>query len=480
MGFFSPLWLLLLAPWLAAALWILRRRPEPTPQPAVFLWPGSEVAPQDDRLRTPPLWTILGMLAALLLIVAASDPATGPASPAVIVVLDRGPRMSATSDAGSRIESLCQQLETLRPDLMENVRSVPAEPSSRNTDTLLQQTVQRLARESTAFVVLLSDAPIELPPGDRVIQIKPAQPLRNAGIVFARYAAGQVMVRVAANFQGQADLVVAGGKQSVRLSPGQLDVFARCDEQDAIEVKLDTNDDLPIDNNFLLLRAPAAVNVEGTSTLPPAVARVLEVQATAACDRSRRLRVVVNPDREPSEPALRIVESSMPIVFGVQATPHDVTRDVRWPDAFRVSRLVPGPGWRTIVRTGDRAMVAIRDATPRQVWIGFDSPGWESTADFVVFYSNVIDWLVAAEREDRSVSVDDVAQTFPVVPARVTRDDGSEIAVNRPYIDCDRSPGDVSESIGRLPPVRGVRLAVPLGVFGLGLLCLAAMLIPPR
>jgi hypothetical protein len=76
---------------------------------------------------------------------------------------------------------------------------------------------------------------------------------------------------------------------------------------------------------------------------------------------------------------------------------HPITREVRdWPDDATLAPP-PGEGWQPIVTANGRPCVAVRQWPARQVWIGFDSATFARRPDFVVFWTNVFDWLAGED-----------------------------------------------------------------------------------
>jgi hypothetical protein len=68
---------------------------------------------------------------------------------------------------------------------------------------------------------------------------------------------------------------------------------------------------------------------------------------------------------------------------------------VDWNRALAGAKIEsPPPGeWQTIVSAGGMAAVAVREEPVKEVWVGFDSAEFAHQADFVIFWSNVFDWL---------------------------------------------------------------------------------------
>src|SRR5687768_11090248 len=92
MIFLAPMWLLLAAPWLALAIWMMWGRRSATRVPFLDLWRGSVARPAATRLFRPPPLAIVALLATMLLgILAAAQPivvTNSHEAPPVTVVLD--------------------------------------------------------------------------------------------------------------------------------------------------------------------------------------------------------------------------------------------------------------------------------------------------------------------------------------------------------------------------------------------------------
>jgi hypothetical protein len=219
-------------------------------------------------------------------------------------------------------------------------------------------------------------------------------------------------------------------EQQIDLPPtpgGEAKFFVDLPSLDAAAVaEIDVADDIAIDNvahakrqrNFpaIELRAAGAA---------PEVKRVVDAYAKArpAGEGSGTIAVVA-ADAVPSDVPVAIVAtspSSSALSNGagaVTVAAHPVSAGVDWDDAkAQAIRRPPGQGWRDVVSVGGRAAVAVRESPHRQVWIGLDAPEFARTPDFVIFWTNVFDWL-AGTGNDADGAVADAAQHWvsTVVP----------------------------------------------------------------
>src|SRR5437764_651467 len=111
MAFTSPIFLLALAPWLLASLWLLLGQRRSQEVPFLELWQGPEAVPKTHRhIRRPPLWLALAIAAMLLGVLGAAGPqATSQSispSRTISVVLDRGQTMSADESPSGAVGRL--------------------------------------------------------------------------------------------------------------------------------------------------------------------------------------------------------------------------------------------------------------------------------------------------------------------------------------------------------------------------------------
>jgi hypothetical protein len=130
--------------------------------------------------------------------------------------------------------------------------------------------------------------------------------------------------------------------------------------------------------------------------VPPEVRRVAEAYSRARPVGESGPIVAVPP--APGEAGVIIAsgEWSETSLRGAQVIAHSVSDHVEFsalPGVSIATTNPPGDGWTPIVLLGGRAIVAVRESPTRQVWIGFRSPDFARTPGFVVFWTNVLDWV---------------------------------------------------------------------------------------
>jgi hypothetical protein len=437
MCFASPIWLaLLLPPWAVLAAWLMwSRRGARTDVPFLALWRDvpAESPIEKREFRPPPVALIAALLAVLLAIVASARPGISWASPMdgplVTIVLDRGITMSVDDRRAEVVRAAEQTLNatfglgptdfvavpdgsidhTDRSDWLGPARELP--PTQEQTGEAVQVAVGRALARTTGPVIVLSDQPIAANP--RVAQIAPTKRLENVAITkFAvrETPSPQAMVVVANNSAREtATLRVRSGERMIveraidlpRAAGGETKVFVDLPALDAAavaEIDVGAGDDIAIDNVAHAKRQRSFPAIEIRAAVPAEVRRVAEAygKTRPANEGSKRV-AVVGEEAVPNDVPVAIVAASS--TSNAQAGPvtvaaHPVSAGVDWADAkAQASGTPPGEGWRSVVSVGEHPAVAIREAPHRQVWIGFDAPDFARTPEFVIFWTNVFDWL---------------------------------------------------------------------------------------
>jgi hypothetical protein len=465
MSFASPIALLLLVPWGGLVLWLLSGLRDRVSVPFLDLWSGPVAAPRIKRTIQPPpaaLALVLGSLFLGIFGMAAPGWRSSSTTSRVTLIVDRGITMSPAAQR--------EKLYSLLPEIpAENVVLVPssgsanwkdAPPSAIATSGLLQNAVARALADTTDAVVVLSDQKIDRQ-DSRILQISPDSAPQNVDIV--RLAASisskpQVMVRVRNQSSLKScQLTVTSGDQSVTKSidlsafDGEADAFVDLPKlADMIEAKIDAVDDLAADNTAWLVRQRSWPRIEVRSDLPPELRRMIDVYQThrPASESSRRVNAIADlfalPPNEPGVAILREGSNAKPTNgrVGVEFD-EPVVANVDWREVVKdaVAAQSPGEGWRPVVSCGSQVLVAVRDATARQVWVGFNSPTFPKLKDYVIFWTNVFDYVGQGGDEFTSEPVQMVGsewklqtkfamEPFDILPGIYRRGDGSLRALN--------------------------------------------------
>jgi hypothetical protein len=414
MSFASPIWLTLLLPWAALAAWLLSGRREEARVPFVHLWPRSAAPARIRRaLRIPPVSIACLLGAVLLAVLGSAGPHVARPSNArqhnVTLIVDLYVTSPARDAGGADLQP--SRVVLVRGDATEEVEpsnwrqrvgkrtAVPTLPALRAA------VADALARDARPIVVLTNQR-LGIA-SDRVVNIGTDDPPNNVGIV--RLAArerpvGQVMVTVRNQSPGtRAELTVSSNgaalRQTIELPPtaGERDYFVDMPRLgQTIATALDVQDDIDADNCAWLVRVNSWPDVEARGNLPPELARVIETYGRLRRADSASKRIIVTATMS-DEPAAILSDggAARSIAGPLQVVDHPIGSNVEWDDALgpaRVGELVGG-GWTPLVHAGERVLVAVRERPARQVWVGFDSDTWPRQSSFVIFWTNVFDWL---------------------------------------------------------------------------------------
>jgi hypothetical protein len=502
MSFLAPIWLIGLLPWTAVAVYLLLGRRPQHRVPFLELWLGPVKGPRPKRrIAAPPAAVVAALLAVLLALLAAAGPllhsAAPPASP-ITVVIDRGATMSARAENVPRFveaaAALAEELGKIGPSTSISLQVVPSGPrqaptrvqpsdlvrvvsgvprTAVDTTVAVNATVSQLARGSDPFIVI-TDRP--LPATGALIQVPPQSTVLNVGIDRVAVRASprpQVMVAVrnAKELPARPEVTSAGltvTKNDV-LSYGPPDDrgYTFLDLQalgDVIEVRLAADDAFEADNVAWLVREGNWPRIEPRAPLPAELARMVDVYkwSRPASEASPRVAIVDDVSNlSPGGSAAVIAAPDAPIqpagadtddTVQAEVSPHPVTRNLETGLRLPMVRVAssPPPDWTPVVRFGERVAVAVRDEPARQVWVGFDSPDWPRRPEYVVFWTNVFDWLGGSAGSEyrgypiaplgrgwRRVAGDDVSAgaepgLWPGLYERA--EDGARRAVNAAYV----------------------------------------------
>jgi hypothetical protein len=427
MGFATPIYLLLLIPWTAAVVWVLLGRTRYAHVSSLQFWESTDVAAAPRRaLRKPPLPIVMMLLAALLAVLAAAGLGwRGSVGKRLTVIVDRGVlsaaaiakdpaavhrQLLATAPANTPIDLVLMPGDAIRETDVSDIGTDLAHlrPSGTDTTKTLPQTVMRELARTGQEIVVISAQPLAID-DPRVHVLQPPTSLANAGIdVFAvtEGTTPQALVRVFnATAQARATLRVNGVETPIDLpSAGESrDYFVDLPSLPrTATATLVIADDIAADNVAYLAQRQSWPRLEPTAPLSPGLRRLVDVYARQRPpnDASRRVIVTETSNAPPADVAAAVVATpgaGAKVRFApVSAeTGHPLVRDVAWQRLVKDATIQPpkGNGWKTIVRADEQPLVAIRENPSRQVWVAIDSPAWSQEADYVVFWTNVFDWL---------------------------------------------------------------------------------------
>jgi len=236
------------------------------------------------------------------------------------------------------------------------------------------------------------------------------------------------------------------------------------------------------------VREKAFPRIEARSSLSPSVSRIVEAYGKARPGGdSARVLVVNDASVLPStEKGAIVLPAEVPSQDAVLASDHEITRHVNFQSISHLKRTAAPPpeGWTPVVTAGPNVLVAIKPSEPRQVWIGFDADGWESTTDFVILWTNVFDFLGATKSAgfvchplaDWTAEWNLDNAKSGEWPGLYTRSDGQKRAFNAPDVIVKSTPlADWQSRVAQISARNGAIELSPEG-FLLALACLVASL----
>lgn len=527
MTFLAPTWLLALLPWAAFAGWMLVGRRRRQRVPFLALWDAPEELRRPKKgFEPPPVSLLFALLATLLATLALSRPRTsfGHAEARhVTIVLDRGATMSARSPAGeprfteaarALVQTLARRPESLHIDLVD----VPATTSWSGAPDQLPTALagyKRTAVDTTddlraALHGLTTSGPVLVitdhdlgPTAANVTAVTPSTGVRNVAITALAERAGQVMVTLTTTGATSRTLILRAGDKTVRqtvdfTAPGRRNVFLDLDTSaaDVIEVALDGSDDFSADDRAYLVRGQPWPALEPRSPLPDELRRMIDVyrRLRPAGESSARLAIGRREDVKSDEPAVLLspVDAQESARGEVRPVPHALTAGVDWAGVAQSAALATGgppEGWTILARVGDRPILAVRDAEPRQAWVGFESRTFARTPGYVVFWTNLFDHLAPGSAGFSADALrGPVTDAKRLVPATLPSDvdpvrwpgvfqtPTGKVAFNAPPAVFDDRTSDWKARIAklRIDPSSGVDLSPWLALVALGCVAVAA------
>jgi hypothetical protein len=382
-------------------------------------------------MRPPPVPIVLALLAALLGILAAARPSFTAASTLhdpIVLIVDRGLTMSARTPTGYRFTDgatrVSDELKKRFSDreiklitvpggppqnlrlsgLAHEIQSLP--PTACDTGQALTDVIAGQDATSKSQIIVITDHDI---PGEHIIRVVPESRVQDVAIT-------RLSVREIPTTQAMVEIrnQSARAKTTLRLSTGSFQsdhsinlppapqtrnyFFDLPIPAETVQAQLLDGDDIPANDFAWAVRETRFPKIEPSSPLPPGLSRIIEAYSEARPATFSDSRILIVTDGSalpPTEKGAIVLPAQEPSHDPVLATDHDITRHVNWQGFSRLktSTTPPPESWIPIVTSGPRVLVAIKTGKPRQAWMAFDADGWESTTDFVIFWTNVFDWI---------------------------------------------------------------------------------------
>jgi hypothetical protein len=526
MNFSTPIWLLGLLPWGGVTLWLLLGLRRGVRVPFLSLWQSAEPAVRNRRrLQIPPVALICLILATLAAILAAAGPqiATGSIShQRILVIVDRGITMSDPELFAEAMEEAqrtfqgridpnqirCINLPTLAESDWSSARQWPA--TGINTHPLIVFTINNALREDQ-LVLLVSNQKIDID-NPRLVQFAPAKPLKDVGITHISAAilpngtGGQLMLGLSNHSELKSiDIEIhsddADSIHNVALPPSgsRHNVFIDLPNSGPIvQATLRTKDSIPLDDSACLVRMGTNAKIEPLFQLPAELQRMVEIYQHRQPAISPGQTLLIAPDAADlpdSMPAVIFPPLQQPAAGVIKTINHPITAQVQWDRwTWKLAIQPPPQGWLPLVTIGDKTALAITEHPVRRVWVGVSCEEFSGDPQFVMFWTDVLDYLVDGSPRYESQTVHQLDSGWKRTDSAnsdfiaglqpgIWKNDDQQIALNAESFDWPRSIGDL-DSTARLdralhPQQAGeFDLSTPLMMAAMGLLVFATILWP--
>ncbi len=137
--------------------------------------------------------------------------------------------------------------------------------------------------------------------------------------------------------------------------------------------------------------------VMAAGELPADVRRMIDVYTDRrpASPGSAKVAVATNQASLASdERAILVPSADRPMRGAVEVSAHEVTQNVAFGDTADWAITADAPaGFTPIVTLGGQPVVAVREGSVRQAWVGFNSPGFSRSPALVILWTNLFDYV---------------------------------------------------------------------------------------
>jgi len=298
----------------------------------------------------------------------------------------------------------------------------------------------------------------------RAVRVGPTGSVANISIahIAARISpVGQVQVRLRnQSSQTKANLrVLSDGRETARQevdlpATGQTRDFFLPIEASAksIRIEVDANDDFAGDHVAFLVRRGSWPAIEIKTPVFAELQRLVEKYSKLrpAISESNRVGIVLTEEAG-ATPQIILSKPGTPTSGKATVADHPITRaleKVDWESLARDGLAEPvGDGWKSVVRIGDKAAIAVRDAPAHQVWMGLPIQKIATSPEFVILWTNIFDWVGSGGEEFTSQTTAQLGNEWTPIdpqpndlkpgwcPGIYRRADGALLAVNAPDIE---------------------------------------------
>ncbi len=470
MLFAAPLFLIALIPWLGVVLWLLLGRRERVNVPFLELWKGPVRGPMPKRRMGMPPIALAALLAAMLLgILAAARPgmrgAGGSNQKPLTIVVDRG--MTMSMGVVPRYEVAAEEIKAAVRDEFRGAQVrlvlVPGGELKRNVEDWViavkgsdataldtREELQRVVKSAQRPLIVITDQAID---NERAVKAAPTRAVKNVSIA---HVAGrispipQVMVRVRNQSDAKRAVIRLGdARQEVELpASGEARDYFMPVEAGAtgVRVEVEVLDDFAADNVAYLVKRGSWPKVEVRTPISAELQRLVDQYSRLrpAGDESKRIGL------GEGDSEIVLAKLGAGVSGAVTVAAHPITAALERVDWQAMTAggagELPAGDWKLLVRVGERAILAAREAPNRQVWVGFDTRLMASQPEFVVMWSAIFDWVGEGGEEFAARTTGRMEKGWGLIdgslgnrepgwwPALYRRADGVMVGVNAPDV----------------------------------------------
>jgi hypothetical protein len=213
----------------------------------------------------------------------------------------------------------------------------------------------------------------------------------------ASLRAGQLQIELSPPPTTSLNLLLNDGKtrQTHTLPPSPTGLYFLDCQTDSQTLKLAIDQ-----SSATLVRIGAWPKIQREAPLGASVERVIASYEKARKPSENSPVLKISPALDPSESGIipGQYQNAPQDPFTID---HPVTANVKtWPTTGGVAP----DGWTPLVKRGEKTLLAVRETeTARQAFLAMDFSNWDASPDFVIFWTNLLDYLAGPSPEYRFI-----------------------------------------------------------------------------
>jgi hypothetical protein len=255
-------------------------------------------------------------------------------------------------------------------------------------------------------------------------------------------------------------------------------------------------DDFPIDNTAFVAREKAFPRFQLAPGLAPEVQRIVAAYQKVHPARPGSASILISPDLSDVADII-VANPTDPLpATSVTISPHPISANLDLSNLTNLQAAAPPPpGFKSLITVGTRPLLAVRERPKPQVWIGFSASNFPATTQFVVLWTNILDFLVGSSGQFTAHPPDALTEDWkPILstdphglapgiwPGIYERADGALHAVSAPPVIFTNAAHQPTAQLPNRPSAQsdGTHPIIPLLLIALGLILIAAVAFPTR